>query len=180
MFKKYSKLEDAVRDFNGIKIGKTFQSEEEAKEYLDENIPGTRACRYQNPWEWDDIDSKSKAIPRLMKEMEAIEEKQRAYNSQIYLKTVSCGSYSCPACGSKINRLAFLTNTSKQENKNYCPVCSMDLRPKSLRERDEAYDKRMATKWNAIKQERNRIANKIGYDPGETILVKYESITHHL
>lgn len=173
MFKKYQNLEDVTRDFGGTKIGKLFQSEEEAKEYLDEEIPGTRACRYQNPWEWDDIDSKSKAIPRIMKKMEAIEEKQRSYNSQIYLETINCELYSCPACGSKINRVTFLTNTNTG-NKNYCPVCGLDLRPKSLRERDEAYDKRMATKWNAIKQERNRIANKIGYDPGETILVKYD------
>lgn len=174
MFKKYQNLEDVARDFGGTKIGKTFQSEEEAKEYLDEGIPGTRACKFRNPWVWDEIDAKSKTIPRIMKELEAVEEKQRAYNSQVYLETVSCGSYSCPACGSKINRLAFLTNTNKQDNKNYCPVCDMDLRPKSLRERDEAYDKRMATKWNAIQQERNRIAKKIGYDPGETILVKYD------
>lgn len=122
MFKKYSKLEDVTRDFGGTKIGKTFQSEEEAKEYLDQDIPGTRACRFKNPWVWDEIDNKSKAIPRLKTEMEAIEEKQRQYNSQIYLETISCELYSCPACGSKINRATFLTNTNAG-NKNYCPRC---------------------------------------------------------
>ena len=35
MFKKYQNLEDVTRDFGGTKIGKTFQSEEEAREYLE-------------------------------------------------------------------------------------------------------------------------------------------------
>ena len=122
MFKVYRTTEDLEGDYKGLNVGKIFENEELAREYLDDSIPGIRACRFYQSIDFETIDNSSPRILNLKSEIEAIKKKQDEFNSKEYLQTITAAKHTCSSCGSAINRKAFLATRSGSIT-NFCPVC---------------------------------------------------------
>ena len=171
MFKVYRTTEDLEGDYKGLNVGKIFENEELAREYLDDSIPGIRACRFYQSIDFETIDNSSPRILNLKSEIEAIKKKQDEFNSKEYLQTITAAKHTCSSCGSAINRKAFLATRSGSIT-NFCPVCGEDLRPKGLRDRNQAYQDKIFEKMKEIRLQEQRILKEKGISQEERILVK--------
>ncbi len=171
MFRVYESIMELENDFQGLKVGNVFDNQEEAQEYLDDSIPGIRACRFLVPIDYEAIDFQSEKIQGLKSKIEAIKEKQAEYNSREHLQDLTCDKYTCPSCESKIRREIFLT-THHGADANFCPVCGEDLRPSSYRKRNEGYSQKITDLCLRIEDTRQEIMNKDGIKEEQRILVK--------
>lgn len=153
-------------------IGKVFASKADAEEYLDDSIPGVRACKFALPIDLTEID-KDWYIKNSHREVKQIAESQKEFNNRTYLSTITSKLHTCPGCGSKINRTAYLTAVPDGKS-NFCPICGEDLRPEGMRKRNEGYSNKITQIYKNIYDREQELIKGRGITPQELILVRHD------
>lgn len=127
-----------------------FATEQEARDYLEESYGNkdSYACVAVRFYEADpEALQKDKQYTDLVARRKELNEKYVKDANTSYIRTLKAKTVTCKKCGCGI--------PTEHWDLNYCPVCRLDIRPKSVKDRQER-------EWEAINKLDERIETRRG------------------
>lgn len=122
-------------------INMVFDSENKAREYIEKVDRGDYDQLAVKFREYPSDVYKSAKLDALNNKLQETSKKYRELSNTVHYKNVKSQFVSCPNCSSKLNR-EFIT-------RNNCPMCNVDMRPKSVLDKINSYQSNI----NAIKRD---------------------------
>lgn len=149
---------------------KVFESFKAAKQYIEDNFCNGRyeqvAVMYREPTK------PSAKLTQLQERLKVAHQRWEKLVNADYFASLTSTFVSCPKCGSKLNR-EYLMRTHR---KCYCPLCSVDMRPITTKNRILAAE----AAYHKVEEQIEEEMKKIGSSSRNSKLMWLVKVEYHV